>query len=125
MVGTWQDPFRQREVWYDSGLEAKLLLVLIAAPDVIEIREQQRANFVLGGKKRHHFFDCVVRWTDNWRSSSRPMPPMSSRSGSMTGARSTKCWRSGRTSGSTTRLRRWRRLTSRGFVPLVLPLQLA
>ena len=69
MVGTWQDPFRRREVWYDSGLEAKLLLVLIAAPDVIEIREQQRADFVLGGKKRHHFFDCVVRWTDNWWSS--------------------------------------------------------
>ena len=68
MVGTWQDPFRRREVWYDSGLEAKLLLVLIAAPDVVEIREQQRADFVLGGKKRHHFFDCVVRWTDNWRS---------------------------------------------------------
>jgi hypothetical protein len=68
VVGTVVDPFRQSEVWYDSGLEEKWLHVLMATPGIAKIEEQQRVNFVTDGNKRHHYFDFVVTWSDGWRS---------------------------------------------------------
>jgi hypothetical protein len=57
-----------REIWFDSGLEEKWLTVLMASPEVIDIREQQRVDFVMDGQKRWHYFDYMVTWRSGWRS---------------------------------------------------------
>ena len=61
------DPFRRRRVYFESGLEEVLLRVLIAHPDVIDVREQQRAVFMFRGELTEHFFDIVVTWRSGRR----------------------------------------------------------
>lgn len=59
------DPFQRRMVWFESGLESSWLQVLMAHPDVHEIREQQLLEIPLGqGRVKDHYFDFVVVWKD-------------------------------------------------------------
>jgi hypothetical protein len=66
-IGTAIDPFRRRRIYFESGLEEVLLRVLIANPDIVEIREQQRATFLFDGELKEHFFDFVVTWRSGRR----------------------------------------------------------
>jgi len=61
------DPFRCRQIYAESGLEADLLTWLIARPDVIEIREQFRVSYTDGGMLHHHYVDVVVTLSDGRR----------------------------------------------------------
>ncbi|NGO54057.1 hypothetical protein [Allomesorhizobium camelthorni] len=63
-IGFVIDPFRRREVWFESGLEENWATVLIARPDVEEIREQQTVSY---GNGRTHTLDFVVTWTSGYR----------------------------------------------------------
>lgn len=54
-------------MWFESGLEENWATVLIARPDVGEVREQQLVRYRDGGQYRKHFFDFVVTWTDGSR----------------------------------------------------------
>ena len=53
------DPFRRRKLRYESGLEAAWLTVLIAHPDVFDIKEQQRVDFLHRGVMTYSVFDFV------------------------------------------------------------------
>jgi hypothetical protein len=67
MVGFIVDPFRRRKVYYESKLEKLLLTVLIAHPDVVDVAEQQRVFYHLGGERRPHWMDAVVTWKSGRR----------------------------------------------------------
>jgi hypothetical protein len=59
------DPFQRRKIWFESGLESWWLQVLMAHPDVHEIREQQLLEIPMGrGVVVKHYFDFVVVWKD-------------------------------------------------------------
>ncbi|MGB3643572.1 MAG: hypothetical protein WBA15_03760 [Mesorhizobium sp.] len=60
-IGFIVDPFRQRQVWYESILEESVLAVLLAAPETLCVREQQHVSFIRHGQKRSHYFDFVQR----------------------------------------------------------------
>lgn len=66
-IGFIIDPFRRRRIYFESGLEELLLRVLIANPDVVDIREQQQAGFLFNGGLKTHFFDFVVTWRSGRR----------------------------------------------------------
>ncbi|MES0022412.1 MULTISPECIES: hypothetical protein [unclassified Mesorhizobium] len=55
------DPFRRRTIRFDSGLEESVLVVLVTLPQTLEIREQQKAEYIQHGEKRRHYFDFVQR----------------------------------------------------------------
>ncbi len=63
-IGFIIDPFRRRNIWYESGLEENYAYVLVAMPRVAEVREQQVVVFSRQGRVRRHIFDFIVRWTD-------------------------------------------------------------
>lgn len=63
-TGFKMDPFQLRQIWFESGLETWWLQVLMAHPDVHEIREQQLLDIPFRGKIVKHYFDFVVVWTD-------------------------------------------------------------
>lgn len=63
-IGFIIDPFRLREVWFESGLEENWATVLIARTDVEEVREQQTVNY---GSGRAHTIDFVVKWKSGFR----------------------------------------------------------
>ncbi|WAP70067.1 hypothetical protein [Jiella pelagia] len=67
-IGFVIDPFRRRQIWYESGLEEPLIQVLIAHPAVREIREQQAVSYRDATKMKKHVFDCVVTWRSGSRS---------------------------------------------------------
>jgi hypothetical protein len=54
------DPFRRRAIWCESGLEESWAQVLIAHPEVAEVREQQKLSIVMNDVPRTHFFDLSV-----------------------------------------------------------------
>ncbi len=56
------DPFQRRAIWFESGLEAAWLQVLIADPRILEIREQQRVDIPFGDRTRIHHIDFLVFW---------------------------------------------------------------
>lgn len=62
------DPFVCRDIWAESGLEEKWLQILIADPEVREVREQQLAKVMVDGKLRRHWFDFLIIWIDGTRS---------------------------------------------------------
>lgn len=66
-IGFVPDPFRQRLVYYESGLEYRHLVVLMVNPNITDIREQQRRYFTSGGRKHHYTADFVVTWRDRGR----------------------------------------------------------
>lgn len=61
------DPFRRRQIYAESGLEAGLFTWLIARPDVIEIHEQFRVSYTNGGIPHDHYVDVVVTLADGTR----------------------------------------------------------
>jgi hypothetical protein len=61
------DPFWRREIYAESGLEARLLTWFIARPDVIEIHEQFRVSYTNGGMPHTHYVDIVVTLADGRR----------------------------------------------------------
>ena len=60
-VGAVVDPFRRRSIWFESDLEESALVVLLTLTETLEIREQQKAEYIQHGKKRKHYFDFVQR----------------------------------------------------------------
>lgn len=66
-VGFVPDPFRYRQVWFESGLEEAFTFVFIAHPDVREIREQQLVEFSENGRRVRRFVDLVVTWSNGSR----------------------------------------------------------
>lgn len=56
------DPFQRRAIWFESGLEAAWLQVLIADPRVHEVREQQKVEIPFGDGSRVHYIDFLVFW---------------------------------------------------------------
>ena len=66
-VGFVVDPFRRRQVRYESRLEREWALVLIARPDVREIREQQTASWITSEGRRKYTFDFHVAWASGRR----------------------------------------------------------
>ncbi|THF58150.1 hypothetical protein [Ollibium composti] len=60
-IGFIVDPFRRRQVWYESILEESVLAVLLALPETLWVHEQQHVAFVRDGQQRHHYFDFVQR----------------------------------------------------------------
>ncbi|WP_095085642.1 hypothetical protein [Mesorhizobium sophorae] len=60
-VGAVVDPFRRRSIWFESDLEESALVVLLTLAETLEIREQQKAEYIQHGKKRKHYFDFVQR----------------------------------------------------------------
>lgn len=64
-IGKLVDPFRRRKVKYESDLERNWLTVLIASPDVRDVREQQRLMIPNDrGRPTEHVFDILVEHTD-------------------------------------------------------------
>lgn len=61
------DPFRRRQIYAESGLEADLFTWLIARPDVIDIHEQFRVSYTNGGMPHIHYVDVVVTLADGKR----------------------------------------------------------
>ena len=66
-VGSVVDPFRRRQVRYESRLEREWALVLIARPDVREIREQQTASWITSEGRRKYTCDFHVAWASGRR----------------------------------------------------------
>ncbi|WP_140048985.1 hypothetical protein [Devosia lucknowensis] len=65
VVGLEVDPFRQRGIYYESGLERDWLQVMIADPDVLDVREQQLLEVSTAtGDVVKHYVDYVVTRTD-------------------------------------------------------------
>ena len=65
-TGRLVDPYNRRELCFESGLEYAWLQVLIASPDVAEVREQQRLEIPYRKGKRVHFFDSQVFMKNGW-----------------------------------------------------------
>lgn len=61
------DPFRRRQIYAESGLEAGLFTWLIARPDVIEIHEQFRVLYTNGGMPHDHYVDVVATLSNGTR----------------------------------------------------------
>jgi hypothetical protein len=62
------DPIHLRKLLFESGLEAKCLLVLMADPTVHEVREQQKLpSFTYGGRRVVHWVDFLVIRKNGWR----------------------------------------------------------
>jgi hypothetical protein len=61
-IGTRIDPFQRRVIWFESGLEAAWLQVLIADPRVHAIHEQQKLEIPFGDRMRIHTIDFLVFW---------------------------------------------------------------
>lgn len=59
-AGTLIDPFRKREIYYESQLERDHLVRLIAQPNVVEIREQQLVEYMKDGRLAKHYVDMIV-----------------------------------------------------------------
>lgn len=59
-AGTLVDPFRKREIYYESQLERDHLVRLIAQPNVVEIREQQLVEYTKNGRLSKHYVDFIV-----------------------------------------------------------------
>ncbi|MBN8974061.1 MAG: hypothetical protein J0H51_18885 [Rhizobiales bacterium] len=66
-TGTLIDPFRRREIYYESNLERDHILVWIANPDVLEIQEQYRVEYLCNGAVKEHFVDVLVTFKDGSR----------------------------------------------------------
>lgn len=67
-TGFKTDPYHRREIWFESNLEAKCLLVLMADPDVHEVREQQTMpRFWFRGQSVLHYMDFLVIWRSGYR----------------------------------------------------------
>lgn len=64
---TLVDPFRRRTIQSESDLETKHGICLIARPDIVEIREQQRVEYRKNGRRRHHYIDFLVIYDDGKR----------------------------------------------------------
>ncbi|TPK66326.1 hypothetical protein FJ546_06005 [Mesorhizobium sp. B2-4-19] len=60
-MGAVVDPFRRTSVWFESDLEQSALVVLLTLPETLEVREQQKAEYIQHGEKRKHYFDFVQR----------------------------------------------------------------
>ena len=63
-TGFLTDPFRMRQIGYESGLEEAWLMVKIVDPDVFEIREQQRCRIPFKGEVAVHYFDMLLTMID-------------------------------------------------------------
>lgn len=62
------DPYNLRKVWFESSLEAKCILVLMADPTVHEVREQQELpRFCFQGRSTQHCMDLLIIRTNGWR----------------------------------------------------------
>ncbi|MEH2468775.1 hypothetical protein V1281_001969 [Nitrobacteraceae bacterium AZCC 2161] len=59
-AGSQIDPFRKREIYYESQLERDHMARFIVRPDVVEIREQQLVEYVKNGKDCKHYVDFIV-----------------------------------------------------------------
>lgn len=66
-VGFVIDPYRRREVWFESRLEEDWAVVLVTKPNVIEVREQQAVRYRKNGRDHTHFVDYVVTWKNGLR----------------------------------------------------------
>ncbi|TRC89706.1 hypothetical protein FJV80_07905 [Mesorhizobium sp. WSM4310] len=60
-VGFVTDPFRMRRVWYESGLEESVAYFLLAKPETLELREQQKVQYFQHGLRRIHWIDFIQR----------------------------------------------------------------
>ncbi|TPK96981.1 MULTISPECIES: hypothetical protein [unclassified Mesorhizobium] len=60
-VGFVTDPFRMRRVWYESGLEESVAYFLLAKPETLELREQQKVQFFQNGQRRTCWIDFIQR----------------------------------------------------------------
>lgn len=67
-IGSIVDPFRERIIRFESGLEEKVIYCLIASPWVREIREQQRIVYRHGLQRETVYVDLLVDWTSGTRS---------------------------------------------------------
>ncbi|RST85494.1 hypothetical protein EJC49_15515 [Aquibium carbonis] len=54
------DPYRRREVWFESSLEESVAVWLLTRPDTREVREQQKVAYRCNGRERFHYFDYVL-----------------------------------------------------------------
>lgn len=66
-VGFAVNPSGQQQIYFESSLEYWCLITLLARPDVISIKEQQRVRYFDGQQQRTHYFDFVVTWVDGSR----------------------------------------------------------
>lgn len=66
-TGSLIDPFRCREIYYESNLERDHILVWIANPDVLEIQEQYRVEYLCNGLVNEHFVDVLVTFRNGTR----------------------------------------------------------
>ncbi len=69
-IGFFVDPFRNRKIVFESGLEENGLMVLVASPEVKCVREQQKVVVGRPASARlgHYTIDALVDWTTGWRS---------------------------------------------------------
>lgn len=63
-VGSVADPFRRRWIYFESGLEHRHLVTLIANPAVSDIREQQTRSYLAKGRKHRYTTDYLVTFND-------------------------------------------------------------
>jgi len=66
-VGRVPDPFRRRWIYFESGLEYRHLVTLIANPAVSDIREQQTRSYVARGRKHRYTTDYLVTFNTGFR----------------------------------------------------------
>lgn len=59
-VGRVPDPFRRRWIYFESGLEHRHLVTLIANPAVSDIREQQTRTYLARGRRHRYTTDYLV-----------------------------------------------------------------
>jgi|GEM_PF-712238 hypothetical protein len=67
VVGSCHDPVNRREIQVESGLELKHILVLLAAPDIVELREQVGVSVRIGDRATTHWLDLVAYLDDDTR----------------------------------------------------------
>lgn len=66
-VGSVADPFRRRRIFFESRLEYRHLMVLIANPNVVDIREQQTCSYFAGGRRHRYTADLLTTFKSGLR----------------------------------------------------------
>lgn len=58
-VGFVIDPFRFRQIWYESDIEMKVLTVSIVDKEVVAVLEQQKVRYLRNGVLKDHTIDVI------------------------------------------------------------------
>lgn len=66
-VGSCHDPVNGLEIQFESGLELDHIIVLSAAPDILELREQVKVSVRIDGRATTHWLDLVACLDDGTR----------------------------------------------------------